>query len=152
MREAMIAVCKKKDAPKLPIFGINPDVIRFGIYGVDEPLPESLAARTPGEMHFIGCVNPESHILEQKYQGNMVLGTRGHYKTITLQRVQILWDVSLRESDTLKEYASTIIAGGMPPPYPTVNQDPGNGILEGAPPSIDELADWLQSVVKSVTK
>ena len=156
MREALIAVCKKHDAPELPIFGLNPDEVRFGIYGIETPLPDKVAARTPGEMHYIVCADLERRTLEQKNPTQAInpsiKRTPWGFILVSrpLQRIQLFWNVSLRKSDTGTEASATSIAGGIPPGLPSASapaEQLGNGAFEGMPPSMEELVEWLQSVI-----
>jgi tetratricopeptide (TPR) repeat protein len=148
MREVLKAVCQKRKAPDLPIFGLNKDTIRFGIYGVEDKLPESLVAKTPGEMHYIACVETANETVETRYIRKIVLQTsRGYYFIRAQQfRVQILWNVNLIQTDTGKSVAETSLKGEIPPPFPGVEDDSGNYFYGPAP--MEELSQWLQDVTR----
>lgn len=147
MKEALIAVCKQHKEPKLPIFGLNKDSIRVGVYGVDAQLPESLAARTPGELHYVACVEEGSKTIESRYHRVILLRTsRGYYYTIVQQfRAQLLWNINLLKTDTMESVAKKTFAGDMPPPFS--EEDTGN-YFSGPPPAIAELEEWLLSIIK----
>ena len=146
MKEALKTVCEKHKAPILPIFGLNKDSIRFGIYGVEDKLPENLAAKTPGEMHYIACVETANETVEIRYIRKIVLQTARGYYWIRVQqfRVQILWNVDLIQTDTGKSFAETSLKGGTPPPFPGGEDDSGNYFYGPSP--MEELVKWLQSV------
>ena len=146
MKEALKAVCGKHKAPDVPIFGLNKDLIQFGIYGVDDKLPENLVADTPGEMHYVACVETANQTVETRIKGQIVLQTsRGYYYVRVQQfRVQVLWDINLLQTDTGKSMAETALKGGTPPPFPGEEEDSGNYFYGPSP--MEELAEWLQSV------
>ena len=72
MRDILKTICEDKDVAEMPIFCLDEDSIRFGIYGVEDKLPENLAAKTPGEMHYIACILPENEIVESRKDGCIV--------------------------------------------------------------------------------
>jgi hypothetical protein len=150
MRAAVIAVCDKHKKPDLPIFGIDKDSIRVGIYGVDDKLPENLAARTPGEMHYVTCVEAERRTVDRNSHAvGLSFPSGGTVVVPFLQyRIQILWNVSLRKSDTAEEYDKKTLEGGSPPPFPENRNEWGNGYYEGSPPEIYKLVEWLEEVIK----
>ena len=147
MKEALKAVCQKHKAPDLPIFGLNKDLVRFGIYGVDDKLPENLAAKTPGEMHYIACIETANKTVETRYKLRIIFRTSRGYYYVRVQefRVQILWNANLIQTDTGESVAETALTGDMPPPFPEGEDDSG-GYFYGPSP-MEELAQWLQSVI-----
>jgi hypothetical protein len=147
MKDALKTVCEKHKAPDLPIFGLSKESIRFGIYGVEEKLPENLAATTPGEMHYIACIDVENKVIDSRYKKSIVLRvSRGYFYTYIHQmRAQIIWNVILLKTDTMKNVGVTTLTGDTPPPFPEGNDN--GGIFYGTSP-IDDLAEWLQSVIK----
>jgi tetratricopeptide (TPR) repeat protein len=144
MQDALAAVCEKQKVPDLPIFGLNKDSIRLGIYGVDDQLPENLAAKTPGEMHYVACVIPDNRTIESRYYREIVLKvTRGYYYTLVEQfRVQVTWNIDLLKIDTSQSVAKQGLTGELPPPF----AENGNRYFYGPTP-IDELVLWLPSAI-----
>ncbi len=147
MKDALKTVCEKHKAPDLPIFGLNKDSVRFGIYGVDEKLPEALAATTPGEMHYVACINAESKIIESRTRKNIVLKfSGGYFYTLVKQnRAQIIWNVILLKTDTGKYSGETTLEGSTPPPFP--EGDDSGGFFYGTPP-LDDLTEWLPVAIQ----
>jgi len=149
IKDALVAVCEGHKKPDLPIFGLTKDLLRVGIYGTEQPLPEELSARTPGELHYVAC------IVEEK----RTIGTDGHYVivkipggitglSLTQYRVKIFWHVSIRKVDTAEEANTEIFEGSPPPPFPGKWADFGNGYYYGKPPSILDVAQWIEAVTK----
>jgi tetratricopeptide (TPR) repeat protein len=147
MKEAYIEVCDRNKKPDLPIFGLNQDSVRVGIYGVEAQLPESLAARTPGEMHFIACVEEEKHTVSTKDRMVLVQRTsRGNYYMWIMQfRVQLLWNINLQKTETAESVAEKPFTGKMPPPFPDSAEVT---YIYGPPPDMAEMAKWFESVIK----
>jgi len=147
MKEAHIEVCDRNKTPELPIFGLNQDSVRMGIYGVDAQLPENLAARTPGELHYIACVEEEKHTVSTNDRMALVQRTphRNYYKWIMQFRVQLLWNVNLQKTETAESVAEKSFTGKMPPPFPDTAEVT---YIYGPPPDMAEIAKWLQSLIK----
>jgi hypothetical protein len=129
----------------LPIFGLNKDSIRFGIHGVEDQLPENLLARTPGEMHYVACVTADNKTIESRQHKNIILQfSRGYlYVLVDQFRVQLIWNVRLLNLATGKSVAEQSFTGGTPPPF----SETGGNYFYGPTP-IDELTDWLPSVIQ----
>ena len=147
MKEAFETICNRNKKPTLPIFGLNKDLVRVGIFGADAKLPENLAAKTPGELHYLACIEEENRTVDSRSQRSIVLRTsRGYYYTIVDQfRAQIIWNIELLKADTLDNIAEKTFLGGTPPPFP----DTAEGTyFYGPPPGIEELSEWLQSVIQ----
>jgi hypothetical protein len=150
MKEALKAVCGKHKAPDLPIFGLNKDSIRFGIYGVEDKLPEDLAAKTPGEMHYIACVEAKNITLESRplYLKAIERTGRGyHYIFMKQYRTQLLWNIHLLKMDTAKRIAETTLKGGAPPSFTEAGGD-GGSYIYGPAPTMEEFSEWLESVIE----
>ena len=149
MKEALNSVCQKHRKPGLQIFGLNKDLVHIGIYGADAQLPENLVARTPGEMHYIACVKEENQTVDSRYHRVILLQTsRGYYYTSIQQfRVQLFWTISLLQTDTIKGVAEETFKGGPPPPFPE-SADNSARFFYGPPPSMEELSEWLRSVMQ----
>lgn len=146
MREAVDMICKKKKKPELPIFGLNQDVVRMGISSGDAKLPSDLVAKTPGEMHYILCVDVENRTVDSREQQEIVFKTSKWYlyKMVTSYRVQLIWKIQLYKADTGERVAETTLIGGTPPPF----AEGMGGTLAGPPPTDEEVTKWLQSVVE----
>lgn len=146
MKDAPKQVCEKHKQPDLPIFGLNKDSIRFAIYGVEDKLSENVVAKTPGEMHYIACVETANQTVETRWIRQIILQTsRGYYYVRVQQfRVETIWNVNLIQSDTGQIVAQTTLQGGTPPPFPVGEDDSGNYFY--GPPPMDELVQWMQSV------
>jgi tetratricopeptide (TPR) repeat protein len=144
MKDALKAVCEKKVVP-FPIFGLNQEKVRFGIFGTDAQLPEDLRAKTPGELHYIACVDVDEQLLESR--GNSYI--RGRWKIWLLQRrVKLFWNILLREVDSGEELAKKTFEGSEPPPYPSDVDAIGDGRYSGDPPSMPLITKWLLSAIK----
>lgn len=144
LKEALQAVCEKGQAPDLPILGLDKDSIRFGSYGAEDQLPEDLAARTPGEVHYIACIKVEDRTIQTREHKNIVLKVRGgYYYTLVQQyRVQIIWNVRLLQVDTGKSVAEQTFTGAQPPPFP----EEGGNYFYGPTP-MEEFMAWLRSFI-----
>lgn len=150
IKDALETVCERGEAPELPIFGINKDSIRLGLYGLDAKLPETLAAKTPGEMHYIACGELQKRVVDQETRHETFRLSTGPYVWIPflMQRIQLSWQISLRDVVTGKEVKTTVLQGGAPPPFPSQIANYGNGRYEGAPPDVNLLWKWLESALK----
>ncbi len=148
IKEALKSICAGHKKPDLPIFGLNKETIRVGLYGADGSLPENLAVKTPGEMHYVACVDVLNHTVESRYHKVIIDRTSwGYYYRVVQQfRAEVLWDISLKKIDSMKDVAETTLTGGTPPPF----DDAGGagGFFFGPPPTIAQLSKWLESVVK----
>jgi len=148
MKEALIAICDKHKKTNLPIFGLNKDVIHMGIYGVDAKLPEGLAANTPGEMHYVACVDESNRTVQSRSVKVILLTTsQGYYYTFAQQyRAELIWDFDLIKIDAMERVAQKTFIGGTPPPFNDAKNS-GN-YFYGPPPTINELVQWLQPLMK----
>jgi len=147
MRAALISVCDKHKEPDLPIFGLNKESIRFGIYGVDAQLPDDVAAKTPGEMHYIACVTEGNNTIDSRSYREIVLRTStGYYYRIVQQyRAELLWNFKILKTNTLDVIDTKTFTGGTPPPFPNTG---GGTYFYGPPPEMDDIGEWLESVVE----
>lgn len=145
MKEVIKTVCQDQEAPDLPIFGLNKDSVRFAIYGVDDKLPEGLAAKTPGEMHYVACVTTDNRTIETRLHKDMVLqqGRFQYYRLVEQFRVQVIWDVRLLGTDTSKRAAEQIFKGEQPPPFA---ENAGNYFY--GPTPMEEFKLWLQVFIQ----
>lgn len=149
MRQAIETMCKQHKKPELPIFGLKKDALRLGIHGGDAKLPENLAAKTPGEIHYVVCVEVENKTIASREYKNIVFKTsKGYFYTIEQQfRVQLIWELSLYKADTGEKVSETTLMGATPPPFPEGANAAGT-YFAGPPPSAEQLTDWLQSSIK----
>jgi tetratricopeptide (TPR) repeat protein len=154
MKDASRFLCEEHGEPDLPIFGLDSTNVRAQVYGTDQELPENVNAKTPGEMHYVACITEdtkivgrESHLLRDVH---LYPNLPPVSFNLFFNRVQYFWIVSLREINTGKEYKTTTIDGGDPPPI-----DP-NSLIEhmnspyffGTKPDIAGLASWLLPYLK----
>ena len=147
MRAALISVCDKHKEPDLPIFGLNKESIRFGIYGVDAQLPDEVAAKTPGEMHYIACVTEGNNTVDSRSYREIVLRTStGYYYRIVQQyRAELLWNFEILNTNTLDVIDTKTFTGGTPPPFPNTG---GGTYFYGSPPEMEDIVEWLESVAE----
>jgi hypothetical protein len=88
-----------------------------------------------------------NHTVESRYQRVIVDRTSwGYYYRLVQQfRAEVVWEIKLLQTDSMKDVADTTLTGGMPPPFP----DGGaGGYFYGPPPTIQQLSRWLESVIK----
>lgn len=149
MRDILERICEDGRKPKLPIFGINKDLVGVGVYGVDAKLSEALTPTTPGEMHYVACIEPQKKVVAEDMSFTPVIITNTSFLHIPLlrQRIQVFWKVTLFDILTGREIKMTVLPGGTPPPFPTARADYTNGRYEGAPPTTVELNTWLQAAL-----
>lgn len=153
---AAAVICVHHVQPRLPIFGLNTDKVLFDMYGVGGELPENIAATTPGSLHYIACVDEDTKVVGAATHGvgSFYFDPGAPYSLIQIryERHQYIWMVSLRETKTSEEKASTTIAGGEPPPLPSTTQEiyqnARKPLFFGEKPDIEDLADWLLMVIK----
>jgi hypothetical protein len=140
MEDAADIVCKGRK-PDLPIFGLDKDNILAVAHGIDEPLLNYVAATTPGQMHYVVCLDESiSEIIEyvQRY-------------TIQMYRIRTSWKVSLHRSDTGEVVAEEIIPGRDPEPLPTIGYEIyAAGLLQRyyGVPDMADLANWMLPYMK----
>jgi tetratricopeptide (TPR) repeat protein len=150
MKEALKTICEKKKQPELPIFGLDQDTARYGIYGIDDKLPDDLTAKTPGEMHYVACIDVEERVIASDINYVRFRTPDRNYIPIgfLLSRVKIFWHVTLQKIVGTEEYASKTFEGGDPPPITEKGSELGNVTNFGKPPSLDELKQWLLSTLR----
>jgi len=153
MMDAVKIVCEHHTQPSLPIFGLDSENVLAGIYGVDESLPENVAATTPSSLHYVACVEEDSKIASTT---TYPISTRAFNPNaspgvvnVQFVRTQYLWNIILRETGTGKEIEATLIEGDDPPPIPANYFDHiRNPFYFGPKPDVVILADWLLTVMK----
>ena len=106
------------------------------------------SARTPGELHYVACVEEETHTVDARSQKVIVQRTAwGYYfMWVTQYRAQLLWTINLRRTVTLESVAKKTFGGGKPPPFPEGNVSAT--YFYGSPPAIDDLVEWLLAIIK----
>ncbi len=150
MKDALKTICEKRKPPELPIFGLDQDTVRFGVYGIEDKLPDDVAAKTPGEMHYVACIKVEERIVssDTNYGWIKIPGLSPIPVHYVLTRLQIYWSVILRETVGTEELAAKTFEGGPPPPIPQRKSELGDGRYFGEPPSLAELKQWLLSAIQ----
>lgn len=149
MQDALERICEEDRKPTLKIFGLNKDLVGVGVYGVDAKLSEDLVAKTPGEMHYVACIELQKKVVAEEMSFTPIIITNTSFLRIPLlrQRIQVFWKVSLFDIVTGRAVKSTVLPGGTPPPFPNSRADYTNGRYEGTPPTTVELNTWLQSAL-----
>ncbi len=150
MQDSFRTVCEQHTEPELPILGLNLDSVRIGIYGVEPGLFEKVAAKTPGEAHYLACVQEKEQTVDVDVE-NALYRLPDGYLVIPIDRryrIKTIWTITVRESDTGEELATKVFEGGNPPPFPGKGAGTGNGIFKGTPPDINAILQWLQSVIQ----
>jgi tetratricopeptide (TPR) repeat protein len=141
MQDAIKWVCEQHEAPKLPIFGLDPDHKLAGLYGLDQKLPAEVTAKTPGEMHYVVCVDEVVSKIIQYV----------NFYGYEMFRIRESWSISLRETATGRLVENHIEDGKDPVALPT---EPG-AIVQGGRiqryfgrPDMSNLITWLITVMK----
>jgi hypothetical protein len=149
MQDALERICERGRKPELPIFGINKDLVGVGVYGMEIKLSEALAAKTPGEMHYVACIELQKNVIaeEMSYTPIFLSSTSFIRVPMMRQRIQVSWKIRLFDVLTASEVKTTVLRGGAPPAFPHHSSDYTNGRYEGPPPTIVELNTWLQSAL-----
>jgi hypothetical protein len=125
--------------PELPIFGLNPEKIRFGFSNTLAPLPPDWTAETPGELHYVACATEtEAKIETCKY-------TNG----FSLTRMRYVWQMTLFDMSTGEKVATENIHGEDPNACPSrANFLVGSSVSRsyGSRPTADDLVAWLKQL------
>lgn len=150
MRDALKRICEQKKEPELPIFGLNNETVRVGVYGIEDHLPDEVTAKTPGEMHYAACINVEERVIDSDVDYEWLRTPDRSYIPVgfSFLRLKIFWHVALRKTADAQEYAAKTLEGGNPPPFPAQKNEFGNRNFFGKPPSIQELTQWLLSAMQ----
>jgi tetratricopeptide (TPR) repeat protein len=160
LRDVGKLVCEKNKAYQYPIFGIDATQKLFGSYGIESPLPKEIAAKTPGSMRYIVCVEIQVQVVQKLeipilYNGmlyyNKSLGIFGQ-----MVREQYNWLITVRRADTAEVVATKTFVGGEPPALPVITRSNAMDILSGGvyqrfrgiDPDMAEISKWLLSLVK----
>lgn len=145
MKDAAKAVCENNKKPTLPIFGLDKNNIKAGIYGVDDKLPENVAATTPGAMHYVACIEMKTETIQTKF-----------FYWAKFVAEKYTWNVTLRSVEDPKSTNTTSIVGGNPPPLPEVTRANYMAFLlgsslyrsRGSNPDPVTLANWMLTIMK----
>jgi tetratricopeptide (TPR) repeat protein len=141
IQDAAKLVCQQHEAPQLPIFGLDKDHKLAGLYGLDQKLPDEVIAKSPGEMHYVVCVNEVvSEVLQYV-----------NFYGYEMFRIKESWNIDLREAATGKLVENHIVEGKEPQPLPT---EPGAIVAGGriqrhlGKPDMNDLSTWLVTAMK----
>lgn len=152
IKDGVRILCEHHVKPRLPIFGLDAENVRVGLYGLgDVQLPENMTATAPASLHYVACVDEDSRIvgsLKVPLSQTMFGGPPGVVQ-VTYNNFQNIWNVVLREVDTGGEVATTTIKGEKPPAlnfYTLV--DLKTFSYFGSEPNIAELVQWVEMAVK----
>jgi hypothetical protein len=156
MLDAAKSVCRHHVAPRLPIFGLDAENVRAVVDGAVRELPANIAATTPGSMHYVTCIQEESKVAGTAVHpiSSSAFDPNPPFSTVQVQykSIQYMWAVTLRKVDTGTEAETTVILGGDPPLLPSTPSEiyagAGSPNYYGAKPSLADLADWLEAVLK----
>jgi len=156
MRDAARIVCEHHTTPSLPIFGLDEDNVLAGMDGVGDKLPETVAATTPGSLHYVACIEEDAKVVGTTIHSlsSSVFGLTCPCSSIAVQytRIQYIWVVTLRDVETGRDVNTISIEGGEPPPFPTdpagIVERAKNPRYEGPKPDVGDLADWLLTVMQ----
>jgi tetratricopeptide (TPR) repeat protein len=133
---AAIPLMCQEQRPELPIFGRDPEKIRFGLTNTFVKLPADWVAEKPGELHYVICpIETESEIETCRY-------TKGYYLT----RVRYVWEVTLYDILTGEVSAKATLKGADPEGCPPrANFLIGSTVSRsyGQRPTADALVAWL---------
>ena len=156
MLDAAKSVCRHHIPPRLPIFGLDAENVRALVDGAEGELEATIAATTPGSMHYVACVQEESKVAGTAVHAvsSSVFDPNPPYSTVQVlyKSIQYLWNVTLRKVDSGDEAQTTIVDGGEPPRLPSTPREIYEGATSpnyyGEKPEFSALADWLETALK----
>jgi tetratricopeptide (TPR) repeat protein len=134
---AAIGKTCSQQLPDLPIFGLDPENIRFGMsapFGTQ--LPADWLASRPAELHFVLCASESEPIIQScSYPGEY-----------TLRRKRYVWTVNLYDLVTGQLYQTTELEGSVP--RTCYQGDYFSAGLKtkdvyGDRPTVGQITDWL---------
>lgn len=147
IKDATKTICEKNKKPALPIFGLDKDNILAVVYGVEDKFPDTVIAKTPGQAHYIACIDVELKAVETK-----------SFIWAKFVREQYIWHITLMKTDTGQVFKSLDMEGGTPPPIPDVNRSNALAFLFGSAsdyyayrgdgPDITQVVNWLLKTMK----
>jgi tetratricopeptide (TPR) repeat protein len=136
---AALALTCQGQRPELPIFGLNPEKIRFGFSNTFAPLPPDWMAETPGELHYVICATEtEAKIETCKY-------TNG----FSLMRMRYVWETTLVDMSTGEKVVTEKIHGADPAACKqSASFLSGSSVSRsyGSRPTTDDLVAWLRQL------
>ncbi len=163
MRDATKTTCEDKKKPDLPIFGLDKDKLQAAIYGVDDRLPDNVAAKTPSAMHYVACVEEGTQTVQsrrftwRKFEFIAPFPRlKGRSYEVQWISEKYIWNITLRDIASGTVIAETSLEGGAPPPLPKPPATNLNDTLvggefqhfQGTKPDVADLAKWLLTVMK----
>lgn len=150
MADAVHIACEHHIQSSLPIFARDTENILAGIHGVEDQLPESVAATTPATLHYAACIEEEAKLV-----GTLTLpisttqfGGPPGVVQVTYGNYQYIWNVVLRYVYSGEEILSVVIEGVPPADLIPFNIEVRTFSYYGARPDIEELARLIQDVAR----
>lgn len=150
MLDAAQIVCEHQVQPRLPIFGMDQEKIRAGVYGVEGKLSESIAATTPASLYYVACTEEDNRIVETLRLpiSTTTFGGGPGVVQIDYNNYQYIWNVVLREIATGKEVKATVLEGAKPAKLIPFNITATTFNYFGPKPDIADLVDWIQTAIQ----
>lgn len=151
MQDAAKSICRYHAAPRLPIFGLDPENAGAVVEGAVGELPANIAATTPASLHYVVCIEESTKVVGST--SRRLYATEAGFRQYVFERVQYSWTIALRKMDTGDESAITIIEGGDPPQFPATEWDyyvaarSGSTQYFGPIPEFADLVTWLSSEI-----
>jgi tetratricopeptide (TPR) repeat protein len=139
---AVIPLVCNGQRPELPIFGVDKNAVRTALFTtIIMPLPKELTAGTPGQLHYVTCVEE----IEKEIQtcGPYVPGNG------TLYRLRYDWAVTVYNVATGDILNSQTFSGGDPPACKKkelFNKGVKVKKSYGSKPTVDQVAEWLMGL------
>jgi tetratricopeptide (TPR) repeat protein len=138
MSAAITQTCQGQ-RPELPLFGRDPEKVRFGLTDFRAVLPPEWAAERPAEMHYVICIEESADELETcRYTGNNFL-----------IRMRYVWKVSLYKMLDGTRHSTRTLRGTSPdqcPPRAVLQVNSNTHRSYGGRPSVDAILDWLETL------
>ncbi len=150
--DAVALVCKHHTNSRIPIFGTAKDNVLVGLYGIDSNLPGEISAIVPASLHYVVCVEENTKVIGSTK--HTLYASSAGFRPYLFERLQYVWIVTMRKTDTGEEVATTIIEGGDPPPFPTTDWEiytaAFNGSTQyfGQKPDLADLVNWIAGILK----
>ncbi len=136
---AAISLTCQGQRPELPIFGLNPDMVRFGYSHPFLQLPADWAATTPGELRYVIC----SSEAEEKIQ------TCDYTKGFFMIRMRYVWTFTVYDLLSGESVATNNLKGADPnscPPVARFLAGSTNSKMYGKRPTAEALVAWLATL------
>jgi tetratricopeptide (TPR) repeat protein len=133
---AAISMTCQGQRPELPIFGLDPEKVRFGFANPFVQLAPELTAVKPGELHYVICTTETEETIQKcPYQGN-------HF----VLRIRYAWQTTLYDMLTGEVYDTATVNGADPkacPPVAYLLAGSKTSKSYGPRPTSDQLVAWL---------